>query len=256
MIRSASLVALILFSVAPAPAVRAQDKAEVPKPETVFEHYVEATGGKAAYEKLKNRVSTGTLEISGANIKGDMKVTQAGPNKMSNVTDLGPIGKTRQGTDGDTAWEVSSFTGERVLEGDERDATIASALFNSEIHWKDRYVSVEAAGIEDVDGKPAVKLVLTRKVGKPVFEFYDVASHLLVKQVVTTKTPMGEIAVEIYPSDYRKVDGVLIPHTVKQIVVGQEILMKFSDIKHNVDLPADAFAVPKEIQELQKKKAK
>ena len=46
-------------------ASRAED---LPKGEDVLKQYVEATGGKAAYEKVKNRVMKGTLEIPGAGI--------------------------------------------------------------------------------------------------------------------------------------------------------------------------------------------
>ena len=67
--------------------------------------YIEATGGKAAYEKIKNRTSTGTIEIPAANIKGKIQIFQAAPNLVSVVTEIGPVGKTTQATDGKSAWE-------------------------------------------------------------------------------------------------------------------------------------------------------
>ncbi len=50
------------------PGARAQSKPDLPTADTVMNQYIEATGGKAAYEKLKNRVATGTIEIPAANI--------------------------------------------------------------------------------------------------------------------------------------------------------------------------------------------
>jgi hypothetical protein len=50
--------------------VTAQEKPDLPTADTVLNQYIEATGGRAAYEKLKNRVSTGTIELPAANIKG------------------------------------------------------------------------------------------------------------------------------------------------------------------------------------------
>ena len=234
--------------------VRAQEKPDLPTGDTVLSQYIEATGGKAAYEKLKNRVSTGTIELPAANIKGTIKLTQAAPNKALLFFDIGPAGETRRGTDGKTAWEISTLTGERDLDGDEKDSFIRETNFYKELLWKDIYSKVECAGVEDVDGKPAYKVVLTPKSGKPITEYYDKATHLIVKQTAISATPMGEITVDSYPSDFKKVDGVLIPFTNTQKVLTQEIVMKLTEIKHNVDLPADAFQRPGKAQEPAKTK--
>ncbi len=256
MMRFAVLVFVLSMSAVSVPGAFGQATAALPKAEDVLDQYVEATGGKGAYEKLTNRVSTGTLDIAAANIKGKVTVTQAAPDKLTTMTDLGPFGTTRQGTDGQIAWEISSIGGARILEGDEKDIALMQASFYGEIRWKERFVKAECVAVEDVAGKPAAKVVLTRKTGKPIVQYFDVASHLIVKQAITMNGPMGEMTVEAYPGDYRKIDGVLMATSVTQKVLGQEIVMNFTDIKHNVKLPADTFALPKEISELQAKKAK
>jgi zinc protease len=238
------------------PSSRAQEKSDLPTAETVLNQYIEATGGKAAYEKLKNRVSIGTIELPAANIKGTLKLTQAAPNQALLFFELGPAGgETRRGTDGKTAWEISTLLGERDLDGDERDTFIRDTNFYKELLWKDLYTKVECVGIEDVNGKPAYKIVLTPKSGKPITEYYDKTTHLVVKQTSTTASPMGEITVETVPSDFKTVDGVLIPFTATQKVLTQEIVMKLTEIKHNVNLPADAFKRPGKAEEPAKTKA-
>ena len=72
---------LVFFAAFGQPAARGQAKPDLPTADTVMNQYIEATGGKAAYEKIKNRVSTGTIEIPAANLKGTIKLTQAAPNK-------------------------------------------------------------------------------------------------------------------------------------------------------------------------------
>ncbi len=237
------------------PAVQAQSKPDLPKADTVLNQYIEATGGKAAYEKLKNRVSTGTIEVAGANLKGTIKVTHALPNKLALFTELGPVGENKRVTDGKNAWEFSTLAGERELDGDEKDAFLREASFYKELKWKELYAKVECVGIEDVDSKPAYKVVLTPKSGKPTTAYYDKTSHLLVKETQTVTSPMGDILVEAYPSDYKAVDGVQIPFTVTQKVLTQQIIMKLTDVKHNVELPADAFRRPSAPEEPAKKKA-
>ena len=251
-----ALMAVVLSAALPAAAARAQATPGLPTGDAVVEQYIDATGGKAAYETLTNRVSIGTLEVVGANLKGKLKLTQAAPGKLINDTDLGAAGKTSQGTDGRVAWEVSTFNGERILQGEEGDAFRSQALFNAEVRWRERFTKAECLGIEEVEGKPSYKVAFTPKVGKPVVEFYDVKTHLMTRQTSTTKTPMGEIKVNLYPGDYRKVDGILIPMTARQRLLSQEFVLTFTDIKHNVALPRDAFAPPKSILERATKKAK
>jgi hypothetical protein len=234
-------VMIALIATLGQPAARGQSKPDLPTADTVLNQYIEATGGKAAYKMITSRVMTGTIEITGANLMGTIKLTQAAPRKLLLVINLGPIGETKQATDGKDAWEVSTVNGERDMNGDEKEAFIREADFYKELDWKDLYAKAECVGIEDVEGKPAYKIVLTPKSGKPTTEYYDKTSHLLVKQTGTTAGPMGDVLVDVFPSDYKTKDGILIPMTVTQKVLTQQIVMKMKDVKHNVDLPADLF---------------
>jgi zinc protease len=237
------------------PAARGQSKPDLPTAETVLNQYIEATGGKDAYKKITSRVLTGTVELTGANIMGPIKLTQAVPNKLLLVMTLGPIGETKQGTDGKDAWEVSAVTGERDMSGEEKEAFIRDASFYKELDWKELYAKVECVGTEDVEGKPAYKVVLSPKSGKPTTQYYDKTNHLVVKQTSTTNSPMGEISVDVYPSDYKSVDGILIPFTVTQKVLTQQIVMKMKEIKQNVEVPADLGRRPAPADAPVKKKA-
>ncbi len=255
--RSFALALIVVTAAITVPAALAQTAAKtLPKADTILAQFVEATGGKGAYEKIKSRVATGTIEVPAANIKGKIELSQAAPARFAMVTELGPLGKTIQATDGKTVWENSAITGERELEGAEKEAFLLQAAFNSELRWKELYASVECAGIVDVEGKPAYKVVKTSKGGDPTTEYYDQASHLMVKETAITKGPMGEVSVDIYPSDYKKVDGILMPLTVTQKVLNQEIVLKLTEVKHNVDIPAATFQPPAGLKEPEVKKAK
>jgi len=249
----AALIALI--ATVGQPAARGQSKPDLPTADTVLNQYIEATGGKAAYEKIKNRVSTGTIEITAANLKGTIKVMEAAPNKMAVVSELAPVGVSKQVTDGKSVWEISPVAGERELDGEEKEKFLREANFYEDLLWKELYAKVECVGIEDVEGKPAYKIVFTPKSGKPTTKYYDKMSHLLVKETSITAGPMGEISVDAFPSDYKAVDGVLMPFTATQKVLTQQIVLKFTEIKQNVDLPADAFRRPASPDEPAKKKA-
>ena len=257
--RTIALITMVSLIAPGGLAISAQAQApapgDLPKAETVLDQYIEATGGKAAYEKVKNRKTSGTIELAGAGLKGTVQATQAAPNSLVVVTEFGPAGKMVQGTDGQSAWMLSPVLGDRLLEGEEKAAFLFQAMFNKEARWKEAYPKVECTGVEDVNGKPAFKVVLTPKTGKPVTRFYDKASHLQVKEMVTQATPMGEITVEMFPGDYKKVDGILTPFSVTQKVVGQSIEIKMTEVQQNVDLPPDTFKKPASLGGAATKKA-
>ena len=74
------------------------------------------------------------------------------------------------------------------------------------------------------------------------------STNLLVRTSMIMKTEMGEIPAEASVSDYRKVDGVLVPFLLKQKVLGQEFTVTVESIKNNVDIPADRFALPEDVK--------
>ena len=53
-----------------------------------------------------------------------------------------------------------------------------------------------------------------------------------------------------YLEDYRKVDGLLLPHRSRVVIMGMERVMSFDRIKHNLDLPDDRSDPPAAIRAL------
>ena len=62
-----------------AAAVFAAD--DLPKAETILDKYVDATGGKAAYAKVKSDISTGTMSMAAMGLSGKLTMYGAAPAK-------------------------------------------------------------------------------------------------------------------------------------------------------------------------------
>jgi hypothetical protein len=225
---------------------------ELPKAETILDKSIEATGGKAAFEKMHNTVISGSMELAAMGIKGTMVITEAEPDKSVAQIEIAGVGSIKQGYDGKVAWEVNPMQGARIKDGDERIEAKREAHFHKEV-WQDDYKKVETVGSETVDGKDCYKLVLTPIEGNPVTQYFDKKTGLLVKSSVTVTTAMGEIAAETVVSDYRKEGDVLVPHKIQQNAAGQEISITFDSIKFNTELAKDKFDLPDEIKSLVKK---
>ncbi len=225
--------------------------ADLPTGETVIAKYIEATGGRQAYEQVHSTVAKGTMALPSVNIKGTVTIYESAPSQQVSVVEIPGVGKVEEGTDGKIAWHYSALEGARLKEGEEKEAAIRAASSETKLlDWKKFYKSITTAGMEDVDGKPAYKVVLTPLTGKPETEYYDKANNLLVKQTATVATPMGEIAVQTLLSDYRKEGGILIPHQLQQSAAGQKFTITIESVEVNPVIPKERFEPPEDVKAL------
>jgi hypothetical protein len=238
----------ILFLLASGCALQAADP--LPSGEAILDKYIEVTGGKAAYEKVQNQVSSVVMEFVGKGVKANVTIYHAAPVKSYSVINIEGIGRMEEGTDGTVVWDRSDLKGPRIKKGEERAVSLRGAALGKDVRWRDYFTKVECTGIEPIDGHVAYRVVLTPKVGQPETRYYDKTSSLLVRTNMIMKTEMGEIPAESMVSDYRKVDGVLIPFQVKQKVLGQELALTVQSIKNNVEIPPDRFALPDDVKAL------
>ncbi len=226
---------------------------DLPKAETVLDHFIEVTGGKAAHEKIHSEVTKGTMEFVGKGIKGKIASYEAEPNKNFTLADLEGVGKVESGTDGDVFWERSAITGPRIKSGDERDEILRASIFNPYLNWRKLYATVETTGSESVDGEDCYKLLLTPKTGQPITEWYAKKSGLLVKSSSVHKTQMGDIPADSLLKDYKPVAGLLMPFTRIDRFAGQEIQIRVDSIEFDSGVPKDRFELPEEIKALVRK---
>ena len=67
------------------------------------------------------------------------------------------------------------------------------------------------------------------------------------------QTADGEMRAEVFPSDYRKEGGIMVPHKVVTKSAGQERVITLRTFTVNEEAPAGTFDIPDEIQALLKK---
>lgn len=229
----------------------------LPKAEAILDKHLEAMGGRAAHKKLRNRVTKGTFSVPGMIANAKMTTYAAAPQKQYVLIESDMIGKIESGTDGETVWEISTMAGPQVKKDDERAFGLREAIFHGILDWKKLYKSAQCVAVEEIDAAPCYKVVMTPKEGKPETRYYDKKTHLLVKMEFQLVTAMGTMSVVATPSDYKRVDGILIPHKINQEIIGlQKVEIVVESVEHNTEIPADRFKLPAAVQELVDKKAK
>jgi hypothetical protein len=248
-LRNRFLPVAFLAALACSIAVAAPD-AVLPKADVILDKFVEATGGKSAYDKVHTEKWTGTFELIGKGVKGAVTAYRSEPNKSVTVIELEGIGSIQDGTDGQTAWTLSSLQGPRIKQGDERAVTMREASLRGAVDWRKMYKNAETTGVENVDDQPCYKVVLTPNEGKPETRYFDKKTNLLVKLTMQLASPMGEIPTETLVSDYKEQNGLTAPRKVHQKALGQEFLITINQVEYNVDMPKDRFDLPAEIKAL------
>lgn len=226
---------------------------DLPKAETILDKSLEAAGGKAAFEKIKSRHTVATIEMPSMGLKGTVEAWQAPPAKSYSKSTLPGMGEIIECTDGEIAWQMSAMMGPALKEGEEKAMALRLAKFNAEANWRETYKSAETVGVEDVNGRPCYKLKMIPHVGREETQYIDKETYLPAKAVMVFVTAMGEIPVESYPSDYKKVGDITVPHSVKQSMAGQEVILTIEQFNANVDIPKDRFDPTDEIKALLKK---
>lgn len=221
-----------------------------PKAKAILEKYVEATGGRAAYEAVKSRMTKATLEIVGQNITGTVVTKQVLPDKLFVVSDMAGIGQQEQALVGDIAWSRSAMAGLHILDGKELEqlkvqSTAEQAALNPEKYYSSiKYMAEETVGTTPVD-----TIEVEGPAGKFV-ESFDKATGFLLQMKMTVASPQGDLPMVATMADYKDVGGVKIPHSNTLEFGGGAFVLKtvVTEAAVNGDIPPDTFKIPADVQ--------
>ena len=216
----------------------------LPTVDQIVEKHVQATGGKAAIEKLTSRVMKGTIDIPAMGIKGSTESYAKAPNKFGTNSNIDGIGSFMQGYDGTTAWEQNPMAGYRVMSGSELALVKREAEFYSDLKFKQLYPKAVVKGKQKLGDRDVYLVEATPAEGGPEQLYYDVQTGLLARRDFVLDSPQGQMPTETYLEDYKEVDGVKIPFTIRQTNPAVSFTIKVTEIKHNVPVDDAKFNKP------------
>jgi hypothetical protein len=108
----------------------------LPSVQAVYDHFIAATGGKAAHEARHSLIEHATIEFAKLGLKGSLTIYEAAPDNYLGVTELPGVGKIAAGSNGDVAWENTALQGPRIKQGAERADALRDGAFNAP-HWQE-----------------------------------------------------------------------------------------------------------------------
>src|SRR5690348_13057151 len=92
-LKRTGLAALLVIACAETAAAQATS----PTVDQILAKYVQAVGGKTAYEKLTSRVTKGSLEATSEGVTADVSVFAKAPDKSLVVVEIPGGGRLQQG---------------------------------------------------------------------------------------------------------------------------------------------------------------
>lgn len=221
------------------------DSKEMKAAEEILAKSVDAMGGTATFEKLKTQYQKGTLEIKGMGIKGTMESYAKAPNMSLGVFTFQGMGESVRGFDGKIGWANDPMGGLRELEGPELELIKQESVFNQQIKWKEIYKEYKSTGaVTKVEDKEVYEVELTPKEGKARTMYFDAKTYLPWMMKMTVETPYGTTPAKSYMTDYRDVDGMKIPFSLRQVAGPQEFVATLTEVKNNIEIEDKKFAKP------------
>jgi hypothetical protein len=165
------------------------------------------------------------------------------PNKLLTITSY-PKLVFLTGFNGTQGWARSNQVG-RDLDNEMLAQLRREAEFYKETKLKEMYSKMMVMGRAPVGEHEAYVVEATPiDGGHPEKLYFDVQTGLLVRKYAETKTVMGQFPTQTDFEDYREVDGVKLPFTIRWAIPGRVWGRKLTEVKQNVPIDDTRFNLP------------
>jgi hypothetical protein len=217
----------------------------------IAQKHADRYGGRAKLEKLKSYRAEGRTYLGDK--EAAFTLWAARPGKLR-IETHNLKRRLVQATDGTTPWqsnsEVNDGAAGDMTGGEAREFAHDADFDGVLVDFAEKGWSVDFAGHEEVEGRPAAKLLIMGKRDEIFFLWVDAQNHEVVKRTVYRVSNGQRFAVDSYFKDFRKVAGdVLLPHKIETRVGSRALhTTVFEKVEANPrKLPASLFAPPEEL---------
>jgi hypothetical protein len=210
--------------------------------------HIEARGGMDKLKKVQSIRLTGKMTV-GPGIEAPITMEMKRP--ASFRLDFVFQGMTgTQAYDGKAGWALMPFGGrtepEPMSPEDTRDAEEQADIDGPLVDHKAKGHTVELVGKEPVEGAEAHKLKITLKNGDVRYVFLDAEYFLEIRSEGKRTVRGSEVETETNFSDFKEVEGLVLPHAIEGGPKGSPQRQKITveKVELNVEIDDARFAMP------------
>jgi zinc protease len=216
--------------------------------EAIFARYAEALGGQEVADRVESYLLKGHFEVTGRPVKLPVEIYVKKPDKSLMVVEIPGVGSIRRGRSGGQAWFQTPFPARARGEGDspnelaevERDHDLYKAGRIRELYREvrlDGKARLKGRDVYVVEGRPAE--------GPAEKMLFDTETGLLLRWDVVRRAPgQPNVFARVYLEDYREVDGLKVPFTVRYYFEPRELVLRLDEVRHGVALDDSLFEKP------------
>jgi len=209
--------------------------------ESVLAKYIEAIGGKEAITSIKTMTGDYSMTIQGMGVI--MTNSFKAPNKTKSEIKVPQMGNA--------VVQASVFDGKKGMQQvqgqtmpSEENANIESNIEGRlvpEMAYVENGVKTSLLGINKLEGKEVFVIEAVYPTGKKLTLLYDTDSYLKMKEAYVQSTPQGDFTITQEFAEYKAINGVLIPHSLKGAQGPQLMEMKLETVEVNKPIKDEIF---------------
>ncbi|HJQ32556.1 MAG TPA: c-type cytochrome [Pyrinomonadaceae bacterium] len=216
---------------------------EQPTVQQVFDRYAAAVGSAEAVAKFQTMALKGTITASQGRTQS-FDATLRFPDRYLLVTEGQQGGRTARALNGATGWVVDPRT-RRELSA----AELANARRSAELLAPVKFhpsATMRVVGRRKVGDRDAIVVVDRPSENVQRRYFFDAETGLLVRVLTLTDAVLNQIPEQVDFEDYRDVDGVKIPFTVRISAIDtfSSQTRTVTEVKHGQPVEDTIFVMP------------
>lgn len=212
---------------------------------------IAAYGGEENLRKHKSSLATVEVDLENQGVMAKGTISARAPNQFASEMTFTALGK-KLGTmnsyfDGAAGGEMVSFAPAETYSGKRLEDIKAASDFYDVLNWKKNYQTIAFKRMGKVGDEEVYIIERKNPKGTPVTDYVSTKSFLVLRRdsLVANETAGIELPQTERFSDYRNVDGVMVPfRMVSNNIANGDIVLRIVDFKFDVDVPETVFHKP------------
>ena len=212
---------------------------------------IEAYGGEANLRKHSSSTTTVDVDFEKQGVQGEGVISARAPNLTASDVHLMALNK-QIGTvvsyfDGNSGGETLSFGPDEIYSGKRLEDIRTGSDFYDVLNWKKNYNSISVKRMAKIGDDDVYVVQRQSEKGTPITDYVSAKSFLVLKRdiVISSETAGIELPQTEMFSDYRSVDGVMIPFKmVSNNIANGDVVLRIKEVKFDQPIPDAVFKKP------------
>lgn len=210
--------------------------------EQIVQKYSEAN----RYDKI-SQLSTIRIsaKMSMMGMELPMEMWMKNPDKIKTVTSFNgqEIISAFDGTKGYVVNPMQGSTTPVEMTAEEIKQAARNNMFRNTMNDYLKEGKLTLLGEENVNNNPAYKIKADLDGGNSAIMFIDKATNLLSKTTATVSQNGMSMTVDSYPSDYKEINGILLPMKTTTSAQGMDMVITFDKVDVNLPMEDSIFQI-------------